>query len=734
MVTQHPVTHRASGRLLPLVLTLIFTFALIGAPVQAQSLQPPLDPVIYGEIQAQGSAKVIVELISAATTQSDVSAQRASIASAQNAVLSGVAAGDFQVIYRYDAIPALVGVVNQTGLQALQNNPLVSKIYLDFPVYADNLEARQLVNADDVATSFGYDGTGVKVAVLDTGVDTDHPHLASAIVDQQCFLSGGGCPGGGTAGNSAEDGDGHGTHVSGTILGRGPNTGGQEGGFAPAADLVSIKVLDDSGFGDLSNVVSAFNYLITNHPDVDIVNMSLGGTAFTAVCNGVYPALETAITNLDTIVFVASGNDAFFDKIGYPSCLSTVISVGAVYTDDFGGLTWGGGTCSDATTAADKITCFSNSASFLSILAPGALMNSTYPGGGYASMGGTSMATPAASGVAALMLQANPNLTQATMLAAMQSTGVSIVDARNGHTFKRIDALAAINAVTVPSQPTGLSATAVSQTQIDLSWNDVDGETGYRVEWSADGSTGWAEAGSVAADTTTYSHTALTCNTTYHYRVIATNANGDSAPSDMANTTTQECDGSESIELVVNGNFDDNDDPTPKLPDSWVSSGKLAGDKVRTDEATTLSHSAPNMFQFKAKPNEGTSILFQNIDLAANPLSVGDTLVLSAFVNQKSAPANLVIGKFVIKYNDGSKKTQVKLRMPASKTQGYVQLSTEPFVISNANITKMNVQFYYLHTSGKYFVDDVSLSLTPASAPTLGVIGLPAAPSDLRGQ
>jgi subtilisin family serine protease len=183
--------------------------------------------------------------------------------------------------------------------------------------------------------------------------------------------------------------------------------------------------------------------------------------------------------------------------------------------------------------------------------------------------------------------------------------------------------------------------------------------------------------------------------------------------------------------LVSNGDFDDNDDATPKLPDGWVKSGLLTGDKVRTDGATIFSHSAPNAFQFKAALGEGTSILFQNINPVAKNIAVGDELVLTAFVDQKTAPNNLVIGKVVIKYSDSTPKTQIKLRMPASKTPGYVQIASDPFVLTSAAINKMNVQFYYLPTSGKFMLDTVVLERTPAA---LGAIGLPAAPkADLRG-
>ncbi len=94
--------------------------------------------------------------------------------------------------------------------------------------------------------------------------------------------------------------------------------------------------------------------------------------------------------------------------------------------------------------------------------------------------------------------------------------------------------------VNVPSDPTGLTATAISSSQINLSWTDnATNETSYKVERSPDGSTGWTEiAGSLPAGTTSYSNTGLTANTTYYYRVRANNTGGNSGYSNVANATT----------------------------------------------------------------------------------------------------------------------------------------------------------------------------------------------------
>jgi subtilisin family serine protease len=143
------------------------------------------------------------------------------------------------------------------------------------------------------------------------------------------------------------------------------------------------------------------------------------------------------------LTVAASGNDAVTDAIGIPACTPGVVSVGAVYDDNVGGLTWGGSSqCTDNSTYADKITCFSNSASFLTMLAPGAL--STAAG---ITMGGTSQATPHVSGAVAVLRAAFPADTLDETVARLTSTGIPITDSRNGVTVPRLDLLAAVGAI-----------------------------------------------------------------------------------------------------------------------------------------------------------------------------------------------------------------------------------------------------------------------------------------------
>ncbi|MFQ5976173.1 MAG: S8 family serine peptidase, partial [Candidatus Hydrothermarchaeales archaeon] len=247
---------------------------------------------------------------------------------------------EVRIIHRLDNIPWITGTITQRALEKLKANPNVAMIVEDKPVKAFLAESGPLINRDSAHAS-GFTGSGVTVAVIDTGIDTDHPDLVDDIIWEECFLTDGGCPvTGGTRASgpgSAEDGDGHGTHVSGIITSSHPTFKG----IAPDAGIVACKVLPDIGFGSSSNVIAAIDWVTTNKDTfgIEIINMSLGGDAFSGVCDGDEPAL-TAVVDAAKVagitLFAASGNDALSDAINIPACLSSVISVGVVYDADVG--------------------------------------------------------------------------------------------------------------------------------------------------------------------------------------------------------------------------------------------------------------------------------------------------------------------------------------------------------------------------------------------------------------
>jgi subtilisin family serine protease len=203
---------------------------------------------------------------------------------------------------------------------------------------------------------------------------------------------------------------------------------------APDAGIVSVKVLPDIGSGCSSGILDGLDWVLSQIEsqslDIRVVNMSLGGGLFSGNCDISDPLMAEALNGLKAkgvSIFVASGNDGSISKISSPACISAAISVGA--TDDI----------------TDRVASFSNSSSILDMLAPGQVITSSAIGGGTVSKSGTSMAAPHAAGVAALMIEANPSLTPVEIELTMKLTGKPILDGRNGFTFPRIDALAAVN-------------------------------------------------------------------------------------------------------------------------------------------------------------------------------------------------------------------------------------------------------------------------------------------------
>jgi subtilisin family serine protease len=301
-----------------------------------------------------------------------------------------------------------------------------------------------LINADDVHGA-GFTGEGVVVAVLDSGLDTDHPDLADDLLYEMCFLTFATCPGGA---HPAEDGHGHGTNVTGIITSKGTVS---SIGSAPDAQIAAYKILDNSNFGTFSDWTAAMNDIINNHPEVDLVNMSLqSGVA----CPNA--AMATAIATLranGVLTFIAAGNHGTKNSLTLPACIADGISVGAVYDSNVGAHGGIKSSCNDPTTAADQIACWSDSDDTLDVLAPGARIASTGLGGGTSQFSGTSQATPHAVGVAALLLDAKPNLTPDEIEDALESTGVPLIDGLNdgnpstNRTTPRIDALAAVTSV-----------------------------------------------------------------------------------------------------------------------------------------------------------------------------------------------------------------------------------------------------------------------------------------------
>ncbi len=219
----------------------------------------------------------------------------------------------------------------------------------------------------DLVWPAGNTGNGVKVAVLDTGIDYDHPDLA--VAGGVNFV---GTKDGSTVPSDWNDNHGHGTHCAGIIAGR-SNTVGVVG-VAPDASLYGIKVLNDSGSGYTSDIIQGLNWCVDH--GIHVVSMSFGGgrsTSLQAACEAAYAR--------GVLLVAAAGNNA--GTVLSPASYTSVIAV-------------------SATTSQDQLASFSNRGSQIELAAPGVSIYSTYKNGGYAYMSGTSMACPHVAGAAVL--------------------------------------------------------------------------------------------------------------------------------------------------------------------------------------------------------------------------------------------------------------------------------------------------------------------------------------------
>ncbi|HEX6240889.1 MAG TPA: S8 family serine peptidase, partial [Polyangiales bacterium] len=289
-------------------------------------------------LNAEGTQRVIVNL---RVADGALDARPARIAAVQQTLLDKRIAG-FTLGRRYRHVPAISGVATAQAIEQLGRDPAVFYVQYDEPGGGQLKEAVPAIGGEQARTEFGVTGKGVRVAVLDTGVDTDHPDLKDALVAQHCFTQFA-CPPFGSEGTSAEDDHGHGSNVSGIIASRGVVS---SRGFAPGAELVALKINDANDSGVQSDWVAGLDWLFDNLAmlKVKLVNLSIGTTAMyrmgdPAECDRAQPALAAAIKNLvdaGVTVFAATGNRGSTTSMPAPACNTGVIAVGATYDANVG--------------------------------------------------------------------------------------------------------------------------------------------------------------------------------------------------------------------------------------------------------------------------------------------------------------------------------------------------------------------------------------------------------------
>ena len=400
---------------------------------------------VIDALQDGGTVEVDVALrapvVIAGGAPLDIDSLKAEVAELRDGVLNGLRPSDFQLGRQFQTIPAFTGTMSQAGLDKLAAHPDVVRIDLPAAGSAHLAQMLPLIGADDMH-ALGYTGAGVTIAVVDSGLDTDHVDLGNDLVGEECFNDCDNATNRQSGAGAAEDDHGHGTNVTGIITSTGTVS---SLGIAPDADIFAYKVLNaTNGFASMTgNVIPALDDIIANHPEIDIVNMSLGTFALYGGNCDASPAFNvitaTAINTLranGVTTFVSSGNNGSGTSMSSPACIANSISVGAVYDANIGSFSF---LCTDPTTAADQVTCFSNSNFTTDIFGPGCAATSTGLANGTSTFCGTSQASPASAACAALLLEETPSLTPAQIESRLETSPVSVTDATNGLSFPRID-------------------------------------------------------------------------------------------------------------------------------------------------------------------------------------------------------------------------------------------------------------------------------------------------------
>jgi len=323
----------------------------------------------------------------------------------------------FQV-YRH-ALRGYAARMSPQAAAALARDPAVASVTPDQIVTIDAQTVPTGVNRIDGELSStnsgdGSDTVGVDVAVIDTGIDTAHQDL-NVVGGKNC-----------STGRSYKDGNGHGTHVAGTIGAK--DDGNGVVGVAPGARLWAVRVLNNAGSGTWSSVICGIDWVTANAASkgIMVANMSLGGggsddgNCGKSNNDALHRAICGSVAAGVTYV-VAAGNASDDAKNHVPAAYDEVITVSALA--DFNGLAGGGASATCRADVDDTFADFSNYGSDVDIIAPGVCILSTWKGGGYNTISGTSMASPHVAGAAALYKASHPSASPADVKAALQAAG-----------------------------------------------------------------------------------------------------------------------------------------------------------------------------------------------------------------------------------------------------------------------------------------------------------------------
>jgi subtilisin family serine protease len=374
----------------------------------------------------------------------------------------------------FERLPVATSRLSTTeDLTRLLSAPGVVAVHVDERLPKHAIDAATFIHQPE-AINRGFDGSGTAIAVLDTGVDLTRAAFGA------CSSAGGqGCKVVFEKDFAPEDNDhdidGHGTNVAGAVL-----------QVAPGADIIALDVFD----GDTarsSDVLAAIDWVILNRQTYNIsaINLSMGSGKFATACsNSVFSTAITTARQQGVLTISSSGNDGYTDGIGQPACAPDAVSVGAVYDRDMGPRVFS--SCADTSTGPDKVACFSNTADYISIMAPGVSIQAAG-----ISMSGTSQAAPLVAGAVAVLRSAYPNETIEQIADRLIDRAPDINEARVGRQLPRVDLEASLDPLSVECEVSFSAERIVASPQGGT--YTVDVQTGAACDWIFGKNVGWID-------------------------------------------------------------------------------------------------------------------------------------------------------------------------------------------------------------------------------------------------
>jgi subtilisin family serine protease len=346
----------------------------------------------------------------------------------------------------FPAINSQVATLPNTAIAAIAESPLVARLSLDRRITAANERTAATIGATAIRETLGYDGSGIGIAVIDSGAAEWHDDLTAGgkgqRVDRFVDLVNGR--------SAAYDDYGHGTHVAGIIAGNGFDSSGKRTGVAPGASLTVIKALDGAGRGYVSDIIAALEFAVAHRAELNIrvINLSVAAAVYESAATDPLAAAAKAAVDAGIVVVAAAGNNGrsqsgvtHYGGIGAPGNAPWVLTVGASShmgtidrsDDTIAAFSSRGPTLFDGWVKPDLVAPGVGTESLSApdsvlyttkkpYLLPGTVPTSFLP---YLSLSGTSMAAPVVTGTVALMLQANPALTPNAVKAILQYTAQS---------------------------------------------------------------------------------------------------------------------------------------------------------------------------------------------------------------------------------------------------------------------------------------------------------------------